>query len=269
MKLFIRDSLVFLMTAFLISSCNLPISQNHNDSPSARLMVSVTTATEYRTGPGEMYDVVGSLSPGQSAEVIGINKEKDYLLILDPANPAVSVWLKHESSNLTGEASGLPIAPPPPLPLVETPHPVPTLGDSPTPIGGGSTPVSSSTPVSPPSPGSGCPTPIGGGPTPVSCPGYGVPSVESGCPTPIGGGPTPVSCSPVTPPASSGCPTPIGGGPTPVSCPGHGAPIGSGCPTPIGGGPTPVSCPGYGAPPVGSGCPTPIGGGPTPVTCLH
>jgi len=177
MKIFNRVFLVFFVTAFLISSCNLPISQDDTESPSARLMVSVNTATEYRTGPGEIYDVVGSLNPGQSAEVIGTNQDKDYLLILDPANPGSPVWLENDAAMLTGVPIGLPISTPPPPPtLVATPIPV----ASPTLI------------VTPPLPG-GCPTPIGGGPTPVSCPGYGAP-IGSGCPTPIGGGPTPVTC---------------------------------------------------------------------------
>ena len=237
-----KEILVCLMlgaTMSLLSSCNLPGSAENEDSLTIVHKVSVGVATEYRSGPGEVYDVLGFISQGQVVDAVGRSSGGDYLVFQDPANPAMFYWLKYEMIQ-----DGSPLAD---LPIFASP-PTPTLV-----------------------PGSelagGCPTPVGGGPTPVSC-GTPVPAEIAGCPTPIGGGPTPVSCSGEVA-SGSGCPTPIGGGPTPVSCYGQGkAPSGSGCPTPIGGGPTPVSCSGSGqVPSGGSGCPTPFGGGPTPVSC--
>ena len=160
-------------------------------------MVSVSIATDCRAGPGQVYDPVGVLNPGQVSEAAGLSPEGDYWLIRDPASPTTLCWLGAEDVTVTGDPGGLPVSVPPPTPTLVV------------------------TQV-------GCPTPVGGGSTPVSCPEL------AGCPTPIGGGPTPVSCSsPV-----GACPTPIGGGPTPVSC----ISLVGGCPTPVGGGPTPVSC---------------------------
>jgi hypothetical protein len=198
---------LILLVVLALAGCNLSRVKAIEATPSAVLKVSVSVATEYRTGPGDVYDLAGVLIPGQEFEVMGRSSEGDYLLIRDPSHPADLGWLESDGAILSGVPVGLPIPTPPPTPT--------------------SVPASESA--------GGCPTPIGGGPTPVSC-GESPPS--SGCPTPIGGGPTPVSCDGAPP--SSGCPTPIGGGPTPVSC--DGAPPSSGCPTPIGGGPTPVSC---------------------------
>ena len=241
-----------------LSACNFPNSQGAQETPSPRLMVSVRTATEVRSGPGPAHDVIGALNPGLEVEALGISPEGDYLMIRDPALPFGLGWIRYNPSTVTGNPVGLPVFTSPPTPTA----PPPSGSGCPTPVGGGPTPVSCPTDVAPPS-GSGCPTPVGGGPTPVSCD----EPPSGGCPTPVGGGPTPVYCGPAAPP-SGGCPTPVGGGPTPVYCgPVAPPPSGSGCPTPIGGGPTPVSCSPFAPPPSGSGCPTPIGGGPTPVSC--
>jgi hypothetical protein len=268
-----KVKIVFLvmLAALTLSVCNLPITQGIDEASSAVPMVTVSMITEYRTGPGQAYEVIGVLNPGQEIEALGRSPDGDYLLIRDPASPVSLGWLKHEDVTVSGNPVALPISTPPPMPTVVT---APELaGGCPTPIGGGPTPVSCDGPTGDSISTGGCPTPVGGGPTPVSCDRpIGDSTSASGCPTPVGGGPTPISCDGPTgdSTSASGCPTPIGGGPTPVSCDGPvgGSSSGSGCPTPIGGGPTPVSCdePG-GNSPSGSGCPTPIGGGPTPVSC--
>lgn len=232
--------LILTLSIFILSACNLPISQGVTVSPSTSLKVSVNVATEYHSGPGQAYNLLGILNPGQEAELVGRSSEGDYLVIRDPTNPAILGWLPSGNAIVTGDPVGIPVILPPSYP---TP-----VGGCPTPVGGGPTPVSCPTLVEGPTPVGGCPTPVGGGPTPVSCPTGVSPDLsEGGCPTPVGGGPTPVSCPTgvTSPPSGSGCPTPVGGGPTPVSCPTGVSPAssGSGCPTPVGGGPTPVSCP--------------------------
>jgi hypothetical protein len=227
-----------------VTACNLPTALGgHGPSPTV-MMISVSAATEYRAGPGQSYDLVGVINPGQEVEAIGLSPDGNYLLIRNPADPVVLGWLNRDDTTILGNPVKLPISTPP-----STPTPVIGLTlvfSCPTPVGGGPTPVSCPTQVDGSSSFSGCPTPVGGGPTPVTCTTQVAgPTLVGGCPTPVGGGPTPVSCAPVGGPTLvGGCPTPIGGGPTPVSCT---APVGGpttvgGCPTPVGGGPTPVSC---------------------------
>ena len=203
----IKLAFKFLLAAlFALSACNLPERQGDQATPAAVPMLSVSAASEYRSGPGPAYELVGVLQPGEMVMALGMSPDASYLLIRDPADPESLVWLKSDFATLAGDSSGLPVSTPPPLP----------------------------TALASPEPMSGCPTPVGGGPTPVSCPTpIDGPTPVAGCPTPIGGGPTPVSCSaPVDGPTPvSGCPTLVGGGPTPVSCVGSAAPApGSGCP---------------------------------------
>jgi len=225
--------LVFvLILLFGLPACNLqtgpgtPLEQeipSLSDVP----MVHVSTATSCRVGPGQVYDLIGTLIPGQEVEAVGRSAAGDYWLIQYPGSPAVQCWLEGASVTEIGDFQNLPI---------------PTLPPTPTP-----TPVFS--------PGSGCPSPVPSGPTPVSC---GGPPPGTGCPSPVPNGPSPVYCGPLL---GSGCPSPVPSGPTPVSC---GGPLpGSGCPSPVPNGPTPVYC----GPSLGSGCPTPFGGGPTPFSC--
>ena len=232
MKVYI--GLVFvLILLFGLPACNLQtgpgrLLEQEIPSLSDVPMVHVSTATSCRVGPGQVYDLIGTLIPGQDVEAVGRSAAGDYWLIQYPGSPAVQCWLDVASVTGIGDFQNLPI---------------PTLPSTPTPVV---------------FPGSGCPSPVPSGPTPVSC--GGPPAPGGGCPSPVPNGPTPVSCG--GPPPVGGCPSPVPSGPTPVSC--GGPPTGSGCPSPVPSGPTPVSC---GGPPPGSGCPSPVPSGPTPVIC--
>jgi hypothetical protein len=244
--------LLFTTFVLSLSACNLPSGAQSSPVPSIAPVAVLTSAAQCWTGPGETYPVAAALSPGQSAEVVGRTQDDAYLLVRDPANPAVMCWINSAMTTVIGELLSVQVYVPS--------APTMLVSGCPSPVGGGPTPVSCTGSVI-----AGCPSPIGGGPTPVVCTG----SVVAGCPSPVGGGPTPVNCSPYGGPIFvRGCPSPVGGGPTPVVCSGGGnsVPV-YGCPSPIGGGPTPVSCSGSGGSVPVYGCPSPIGGGPTPVSC--
>jgi hypothetical protein len=161
-------------TLITLFACNLPIPHGVEVATSTVLMASVSVATEYRTGPGQVYDQVGVLNPGQMVEAVGRSPDGDYLIIRDPANPAVLRWLKSEFATVTGDPVALPIS---------TPPPTPTLLVGPALVGGCPTPISCTSPGEGPAVVGGCPTPIGGGPTPVSC------TKSPGKPTPVRGFP--------------------------------------------------------------------------------
>jgi hypothetical protein len=223
MKLICAVFVIMLAALFIMTACSPVINQGGNENQAKGLLVNVNADSEYRAGPGQMYEKIGVLAAGQVVEAFGRNPDGNYLLFQDPANPGKLYWLEDKNVTVTGNPGDLPVATP-----MATPTPI---SGCPTPIGGGPTAVDCGVA---PSTG-GCPTPIGGGPTEVNC---GAAPSTGGCPTPIGGGPTEVNCG--VAPLSGGCPTPIGGGPTAVDC--NTAPSTSGCPTPIGGGPTPISC---------------------------
>jgi hypothetical protein len=248
--------LVFIASVLSLSACNLPASAPSSPIPSIAPVAVLTSAAQCWTGPGEAYPAAAALSPGQSAEVVGRTQDGAYLLVRDPANPAVMCWINAALTSVIGEIVAIPV--------YAAPTPPTLVSGCPSPVGGGPTPVSCTGSIP-----AGCPSPVGGGPTPVSCSPYGGPPFFAGCPSPVGGGPTPVVCSGGgnSGPAV-GCPSPVGGGPTPVNCSGSSGSIPVyGCPSPVGGGPTPVICSGSGGSSPVYGCPSPIGGGPTPVNC--
>ena len=84
-------------------------------STSAVPLISVSVATNCRTGPGKVYDRVGALLVGEVAEVIGRNPNGNYWYIRNPRKDGFC-WLWGEYATLTGNVAALPIFTPPPTP---------------------------------------------------------------------------------------------------------------------------------------------------------
>ena len=89
-------------------------------------LVTVTRDTNCRSGPGELYDRVGALRVGESAEVVGRSADAQYWIIRNPNRPGTLCWLSGKYATVTGVAGALPVftAPPPPTPT-RTPTRVP------------------------------------------------------------------------------------------------------------------------------------------------
>ncbi len=79
-------------------------------------MVSVSVDTNCRTGPGKVYDMVGALSVGKSAEVVARDPTGAYWYIRNPHNPASFCWIWGQYATVSGNVAGLPIYTPPPTP---------------------------------------------------------------------------------------------------------------------------------------------------------
>ncbi|MBM3151624.1 MAG: hypothetical protein FJZ96_05380, partial [Chloroflexi bacterium] len=86
----------------LLAGCNLPVTDGPDAAPQGItptggiFLVSVSAATDFRAGPGEMYDSLGILNPGQTFEAIGQTSDGEYLLIRDPAQPAMLFWISND-----------------------------------------------------------------------------------------------------------------------------------------------------------------------------
>jgi hypothetical protein len=78
--------------------------------------VSVSVATNCRTGPGKVYDRVGALLVGQIAEVVGRDYTGNYWYIRNPSKSDSFCWLWGEYATLTGNFAALPMYTPPPTP---------------------------------------------------------------------------------------------------------------------------------------------------------
>jgi hypothetical protein len=79
-------------------------------------LISVSVATNCRVGPGRIYDRVGALLVGQTAEVIGRNNAGNYWYIRNPSRTTDFCWLWGEYATVSGNLAALPIYTPPPTP---------------------------------------------------------------------------------------------------------------------------------------------------------
>ncbi|MBL8050610.1 MAG: hypothetical protein JNM46_05255 [Anaerolineales bacterium] len=91
--------------------------------------VSVSTNTNCRTGPGLVYDLLGGLNVGQTAEIVGKNSSTGYWIIKLP-NSATICWLFPQYATVSGNTANLPEYPVPPTP---TPTKTSTPTSTPTP----------------------------------------------------------------------------------------------------------------------------------------
>jgi hypothetical protein len=81
--------------------------------------VTVTSATNCRTGPGAVYDLLDTLQPGQTAEVVGKDTPDNYWIIKMPGSG--TCWLWGQYASVSGNVAGLPEIPPPPTPTPSLP----------------------------------------------------------------------------------------------------------------------------------------------------
>lgn len=91
-------------------------------------MISVSVPTNCRNGPGRVYDRVGALLVGQTAEVHGRDPTGNYWYIRNPGPGAQFCWVWGEYATLSGPYLFLPVFTPPPTPTpTVTPTPSPSF----------------------------------------------------------------------------------------------------------------------------------------------
>ncbi len=83
-------------------------------------IVTVSTNTNCRTGPGTVYDLIGALNVGQSAEVVGKFPGGGYWIIKTPGSSG-TCWLWSQYATVSGNTSNLPDYPAPPTPTPSIP----------------------------------------------------------------------------------------------------------------------------------------------------
>ncbi len=105
----------------------LPPAPANAAPPSGAPTVTVSTATNCRTGPGQAYPSIFGLPVGQIAEVVGKNTSTNYWIIKIP-NGSGTCWLWGQYATVTGDTSALPTVaiPPTPTPTI-TPTPKVTV----------------------------------------------------------------------------------------------------------------------------------------------
>jgi len=105
-----------------------PVSPTNTASPEGTATQSITTvsvsvATNCRTGPDVAYPLVMVFQPGATAEVVGKYSATNYWIINTPTDD--TCWLWGEYATVQGDTSTLPEMAAPPAPVVEV-SPTPT-----------------------------------------------------------------------------------------------------------------------------------------------
>ncbi len=77
--------------------------------------VTVSVATNCRTGPARSYALLGVLNPGDQAVVVGKNEALDYWIIQNPTAPG-TCWLWGYYATVNGNIASIPEVPGPPDP---------------------------------------------------------------------------------------------------------------------------------------------------------
>ncbi len=146
---FRRSLALLLVLVLILSACNMPQSQGQSETAiaetvaarmtlpgdedqgtvitdlpsSSAVQITVSVDTNCRSGPDAVYDRLGVLMAGETAEVVGRRAVADYWVIQNPDAPG-TCWLWGMYATLVGDVSLLPEMTPPPTPT--SPPPTPT-----------------------------------------------------------------------------------------------------------------------------------------------
>ena len=94
-----------------------PTTQLPTVSPTTdKAMVSVSQATNCRSGPGTTYDWLGALNPGQEVEILGKDPSGSSFYIQNPTNPSGFCWIWNTYATVTGSTAAVPRYTPMPTP---------------------------------------------------------------------------------------------------------------------------------------------------------
>lgn len=84
--------------------------------PTTALMLTANVETRCRQGPSTAFNTISFIMAGQQAELIGKNPENTWWLIRDPQGKFGNCWVWGETTMPLGDASGVPVVEPPPIP---------------------------------------------------------------------------------------------------------------------------------------------------------
>ena len=93
------------------------------DSSEVFITVTYTEQVNVRNGPSTvLYDIIGNMQPGETAQALGVSPGRDWVQIVYPAGPGRVAWV--HTSLITVSSGTLQIVEPPPT---ATPRTTPTI----------------------------------------------------------------------------------------------------------------------------------------------
>jgi hypothetical protein len=87
--------------------------------------ITTNVNANVRGGPGTVYDILGNLVQGQTAEILGRNSDATWWVIAFAPGPGGQGWISNSIVTVSGNTSNVPIVAAPPTP---TPEPSPWEG---------------------------------------------------------------------------------------------------------------------------------------------
>lgn len=123
--------LVIFQTETSVPTPTLTVTLDFTATPFISL-ISVSTPTNCRSGPGKAYEMEGALLVGEFAEVYGRDPTGNYWYVRNPDSGPEYCWVWGKYATLSGPALLLPVFTPPPTPT-PTFTPSPTLTPTPSP----------------------------------------------------------------------------------------------------------------------------------------
>ncbi len=81
-----------------------------------KLTLGVSTDTNCRSGPGSVYDRLGGIQVGETAEIFARDPGSQYFFIQNPDDASGSCWVWNRYATPSGSTAGLPVFTPPPTP---------------------------------------------------------------------------------------------------------------------------------------------------------
>jgi hypothetical protein len=81
--------------------------------------ITTTVNSNVRGGPGTVYDVLGNLLEGQSADILGRNSAGTWWVIAFAPGPGGQGWIANSIVTVSGDTSNVPIVAAPPTPTPE------------------------------------------------------------------------------------------------------------------------------------------------------
>lgn len=150
-----RRWIVFVLSIWMMTSCNLPVQPlgtpptspvaaisaaafstptrlpietllarptatfAPTSTPRLALASPIAQPVNCRYGPSTAYAVVGGLEVGRQAEIVGKNIDVTWWYVKNPSNPSTLCWLAAELVHAVGRVDSLPVAPAPPAQVTD------------------------------------------------------------------------------------------------------------------------------------------------------
>ena len=111
----ITDTPEFTLTPTVTSTSLSTPTKTRTPTPNFP-RVTVSANTNCRSGPGLSYPILGSFKVGETAEVVGQDKNKGYWVIRLPSEPIIICWIWRYSATPIGETVSVPVFTPQPTP---------------------------------------------------------------------------------------------------------------------------------------------------------